>query len=238
MMFVPSYVQPYILWNQFLHLVVFCFPLFYICMDFLFNLGQHCEGRQGIDFCLRGLTGTSISLYSWGFTAGCDNAQNIPSNLSANLLPNQADLKNHLMTPTSGGQSRTYFSIERMPMEKNLIVKQKYDTQVWLSMEAVGGSFLVMLGCSIPDTHRSGCWQAEVVCCFKSGDNCSLPRISKMTSTVNLALQFLTQECILYSFGWETKWEPNVRESRELEHIMQNSKTLWRVLWVEKQKVL
>lgn len=71
----------------------FCFLLLYISMDFLFNLGQHCEGRQGIDFCPRGLTGTRISLSSWGFTAGCDNTQNTLLNLSANLLPNQANLK-------------------------------------------------------------------------------------------------------------------------------------------------
>lgn len=57
-----------------------------------FNLGQHCEGRQGIDFCLRGLMGTTLRLSSWGFAGGCDNTQNIPLNLSANLRPHQAKL--------------------------------------------------------------------------------------------------------------------------------------------------
>lgn len=55
----------------------FCFPLFYISMDFPFNLGQHCGGRQGIDFCPTGLTGTRISPSRWGSAAGCDKAQNI-----------------------------------------------------------------------------------------------------------------------------------------------------------------
>lgn len=58
-----------------------------------FNLGQHCEGRQGIDFCLRGLMGITLCLSSWGFAAGCDNTQNIPLNLSANLRPHQAKLR-------------------------------------------------------------------------------------------------------------------------------------------------
>lgn len=78
------------------------------------------------------------------------------------------------------------------------------------------------------------CWQDEVVCCFKSGDNCPQPQISKMTSAVKLALQFWTQACILaWTSRTEHKWTPNVRECQEHEHTMQNSKT---VPEVEKRK--
>lgn len=108
----------------------FCFPLFYISMDFLFNLGQHCEGRQGIDFCPRGLTGTRMSLSSWGFAAGCDNAQNIPLNLSANLLPNRANLGITWCLPPQLRWAVTYTLLPRESGDgKYLIVKQK----VWYS---------------------------------------------------------------------------------------------------------
>lgn len=91
MMFVPRYVQSYIFYNRCIHLVVFCFPLFYISMDFPFNLGQHCGGRQAIDFRPTGLTGTRISPSRWGFAAGCDKAQSIGWNLRAHLLANQSE---------------------------------------------------------------------------------------------------------------------------------------------------
>lgn len=165
----------------------------------LFNLGQHCEGRQSIDFCLRRLMGTRISLSSWGFTAGCDNTQNMPLNLGANLLPNQAKLKITwcCRPPTlRWAVTHTQFSSDKRWEIQHLTFKEKDDTQVWPRTEVVGGSCRVMLRCSIPDTHRSARWQAEVVCCFKSGDNCSPPHISTVASAVNLALHFLTQKYI------------------------------------------
>lgn len=107
----------------------FCFPLFYISMDFPFNLGQHCGGRQGIDFCPMGLTGTRISPSSWGFTAGCDSAQSIALNLSANLLANQSNLNIILRIPSwltwtlCAPSSR-----ERMEAgKKKIFVQRKYN---------------------------------------------------------------------------------------------------------------
>lgn len=173
----------------------FCFPLFYISMDFPFNLGQHCGGRQGIDFCPMGLTGTRISPSSWGFTSGCDSAQSIALNLSANLLANQSNL-NIILCILSWLKwtFRAPLSQERMEAGKKNLCGAKVQ-HLDRTKHGNCGRFLSNAEVlPLRHTQRSGCWQ--VVCCFESGDNCPVPRISKMAFVEDLALHFLTQECI------------------------------------------
>lgn len=106
------------------------------------------------------------------------------------------------------GQSFVLFTPERIAGKSTLCMK-KCVVQMSQNTKAVGGSYT--------DTHththsqRLSCWQDEVVCCFKSGDNCQQPQISKMTSAVKLALQFWTQAYIL---AWTSRTQVEAKCTR------------------------
>lgn len=77
----------------------FCCPLFYISMDFPFNLGQHCEGRQ-YWFLPKGVYGNHVKLFSLRFR--CRLWQHMEYILKLQWKPDPTPgwSQNYLMPPT------------------------------------------------------------------------------------------------------------------------------------------
>lgn len=139
-------------------------------MDFLFNLGQHCEGRQGIDFwggaCKNQNKLVLLRLHHglWHQTAYTSKTQ-CKSASKKIRLSSKSPEASHL---SSDEQYCILFSLLGFGNGKK--------KTLWYSSLTEPGSCRRLLSNTelLPTRHtqRSGCWQAEVVCCFKRGDNC------------------------------------------------------------------
>lgn len=202
----------------------FCFPLFYISMDFPFNLGQHCGGRQGIDFCPTGLTGTRISPSRWGLAAGCDKAQNIAWNLRANLLANQSETSIYFSQPDVSVPFASVSEWVRIGKRKQIFTTQQVQYPCW-AKHSTCRRFLSNVEVPPLRPHR-GQDADKLFVVSKNGDNCPEPRISKLASVEDLALHSPTRhgrennKC-----GNENEWRPNVREKlRTWTYLCKTSK--------------